>query len=67
SAMERDTEISWVRNERDWAERATVAGRRIDAGRMLPMLPAGVAGNGHSGNGHEAHAHAGNGHLPDSH
>ena len=67
SAMERDTEISWVRNERDWLERATVAGRWLDAGRMLPMLPAGVAGNGHSGNGHEAHAHAGNGHLPDSH
>ena len=65
--MERDTEISWVRNERDWLERATVAGRWLDAGRMLPMLPAGVAGNGHSGNGHEAHAHAGNGHLPDSH
>jgi formate dehydrogenase major subunit len=67
SAIERDTEISWVRNERDWLERATVAGRRLDAGRMLPMLPAGVAGNGHGGNGHAAHAHAGNGHAPDSH
>jgi formate dehydrogenase major subunit len=67
SAMERDTEITWVRNERDWLERATVAGRRLDTGRMLPMLPAGVAGNGHGGNGHAAHGHTGNGHQPDSH
>jgi formate dehydrogenase major subunit len=67
SAMERDTEISWVRKERDWLDRATAAGRRVDAGRMLPMLPAGVAGNGHGGNGHVARAHGGNGHQPDSH
>jgi len=52
SAMERDTEISWVRNERDWHERATVAGRRLDAGRMLPMLPPGVANNGHQPDSH---------------
>ncbi len=70
SAIERETEITWVRNERDWLERATVAGRRLDGGRMLPMLPAGVASNGHAGNGHAGNGHAGNagnGHLPDSH
>jgi predicted molibdopterin-dependent oxidoreductase YjgC len=60
SAMDRDTEISWIRKERDWLKRAEGAGRQIDAGRMLPMLPAGVSGNGH----HGANSHApGNGHA----
>ena len=60
SAMERDTEISYIRRERDWLERAEQQGRFLDTGRMLPVLPANVAGNGHSGNGH-AGAHDGNG------
>ncbi|HEY7023742.1 MAG TPA: FAD-dependent oxidoreductase [Candidatus Limnocylindrales bacterium] len=58
SAIDRDTEISFIRRERDWAVRASENGRLLDAGRMLPVLPANVAGNGHSnGNG----AHGGNG------
>jgi formate hydrogenlyase subunit 6/NADH:ubiquinone oxidoreductase subunit I len=57
SAIERDTEMTWVRHERDWAARAKSAGRQIDAGRMLPMLPAGVAGNGHAGNGQSGNGH----------
>ena len=43
SAMDRDTEISYVRRERDWAVRArrrTGAASRI--GRQLPMLPPGA-------------------------
>jgi len=60
SAMERDTEISYIRRERDWLERAEQQGRFLDTGRMLPVLPASVAGNGHNGNGH-ASAHGGNG------
>jgi ferredoxin len=60
SSIDRDTEISWIRAERDWLERASGEGRFIDAGRMLPVLPANVAGNGHSGNG-TGHAHGGNG------
>ena len=55
SAIERDTEITYVRHERDWLERAQQQGRFLDTGRMLPVLPASVAGNGHGGNGHEAH------------
>ena len=66
SAIERDTEMTWIQHERDWASRAIGAGRQIDAGRMLPMLPAGVAGNGkngHSGNGHGGNgSHADHGH-----
>ena len=52
----RHRDDSSVRKERDWLERASEQGRDLDPGRMLPMLPAGVAqrqsGNGHSGNGH---------------
>ncbi|MGI8929000.1 MAG: 4Fe-4S binding protein, partial [Candidatus Limnocylindrales bacterium] len=64
SSIDRDTEVSWIRKERDWVERARDQGRMIDAGRMLPLLPPGVtAGNGHGvGDGHN-HA-GGNGHGP---
>ena len=60
SSIDRDTEMTFIRNERDWLERAQNQGRFLDATRMLPVLPAsvsgsGAAGNGHAGNGHEAH------------
>jgi hypothetical protein len=62
SSIDRDTEITFIRKERDWLERAESQGRLLDTGRMLPVLPASVSGNGnghaHGGNGH---AHGGNG------
>jgi NADPH-dependent glutamate synthase beta subunit-like oxidoreductase/formate hydrogenlyase subunit 6/NADH:ubiquinone oxidoreductase subunit I/ferredoxin len=69
SAIGRDTEVSWVRKERDWLARAQEQGRMIDTGRMLPLLPPGMSGNGHvSGNGHgpsgNGHGPGGNGHSP---
>jgi formate dehydrogenase major subunit len=60
SSIDRDTEITFIRKERDWLERAESQGRLLDTGRMLPVLPANVAGNGHNGNGN-GHAHGGNG------
>jgi NADPH-dependent glutamate synthase beta subunit-like oxidoreductase/formate hydrogenlyase subunit 6/NADH:ubiquinone oxidoreductase subunit I/ferredoxin len=60
SAIDRDTEITYIRHERDWLERASAQGRLLDTGRMLPVLPASLAGNGHSGNGH-AGGQSGNG------
>jgi ferredoxin len=62
SAVERETEMTYVRKERDWADRARAEGRIVDKARMLPVLPASVAGgNGHgNGNGH-GHAN-GDGH-----
>ena len=52
SAMERDTEVSYIRRERDWLTRAQADGRDIPSARLLPMLPPSVSdqlGNGHSG------------------
>ncbi len=63
SAMDRDTELTYVRRERDWLERVQGAGRAIDPGRMLPMLPAGVQpGNGHRNGNGTGHSHDGTGH-----
>jgi ferredoxin len=66
SALDRDTELSYVRQERDWLARAQADGRSVPSGRMLPMLPPG-AGNGNgngnggapvAGGGHSGHLHA---------
>jgi formate dehydrogenase major subunit len=52
SAMERDTEISYVRRERDWLARAQADGRDVPRERLLPMLPASLAGNGAASGSH---------------
>jgi NADPH-dependent glutamate synthase beta subunit-like oxidoreductase/formate hydrogenlyase subunit 6/NADH:ubiquinone oxidoreductase subunit I/ferredoxin len=58
SAMDRDTELSYVRRERDWLERARAAGRGDSAARLLPMLPPGtLLGNGHANGRGNGHAH----------
>jgi hypothetical protein len=65
AAIERETEMSYIRRERDWAERALAEGRILDSSRVLPVLPPSLArgngnGNGNgTGNGH--HHGSGNG------
>ena len=44
--IERETEISYIRKERDWAERAAAEGRLVRPSRLLPMLPASLAPGG---------------------
>jgi formate dehydrogenase major subunit len=72
AAINRETEVTYIRREADWATRAAAEGRLIDAGRLLPVLPATVGGvptrgdNGHDGNGHggllgDGHGHGGAG------
>jgi ferredoxin len=65
AAIDRETEVTYIRRERDWATRAAAAGRSVDSARMLPVLPATIAGvrtGGARGNGH-GHGHDdGNGH-----
>ena len=62
AAIDRETEVTYIRRERDWATRAAAEGRFVDNARMLPVLPVtigGLPGNGH-GNGH-GHAHGSGG------
>jgi formate dehydrogenase major subunit len=71
--VEMETEVTYIRRERDWAARAAAEGRIIDPGRLLPVLPASIAeqiaagagGNGHgngNGQGHgDGHAHGATG------
>ena len=71
AAVERETEMSYIRRERDWAERARAEGRLLDRSRLLPVLPASLAngdgnGNGHAnGNGHGNGSANGSGHAHD--
>ena len=58
--LDRETEVTYIRKERDWAERARAEGRLLEPTRLLPVLPPSIAaGNGH-GHGH-GHGHAGSG------
>jgi ferredoxin len=61
--VERETEVTYIRRERDWLERARADGRLIEPTRLLPVLPASIAANGHDGNGRDGHGLAGNGHA----
>ncbi len=62
SSIERDTELSYVRRERDWLSRAQAAGRDVPAARLLPMLPPGAA-TGAPANGHGPRAGSGGTHA----
>jgi ferredoxin len=57
SAVDRETEVSYIRKERDWVARAAAQGRLIQSDRLLPVLPASITGDGNgAGNGH-GHGH----------
>jgi NADPH-dependent glutamate synthase beta subunit-like oxidoreductase/formate hydrogenlyase subunit 6/NADH:ubiquinone oxidoreductase subunit I/ferredoxin len=42
--VERETEVTYIRRERDWLAHAIAEGRLRDPGEMLPELPASLAG-----------------------
>ncbi len=52
AAVDMETEMTYIRRERDWAERAAADGRIVDNTRMLPMLPPTITGIPANGNGH---------------
>ena len=56
SAIEHPTEASYIQRERDWLSRAQAAGRPLDPGKTLPVLPAALGNGPHraNGNGHAA-------------
>jgi formate dehydrogenase major subunit len=59
AAVDRETEMTYVRRERDWAERARASGRDVGS-RMLPVLPASIVATVGGGNGHAAAKRTGN-------
>jgi len=59
--VERETEMSYIRRERDWAERARAEGRLLDSSRMLPVLPPSLVGGNGNGNGNGHQHGSGNG------
>jgi formate dehydrogenase major subunit len=63
--IDRETEVTYIRRERDWFARATAEGRVVDSARLLPVLPAALAGVPAPGNGNGHARGDGHGHgLP---
>jgi hypothetical protein len=60
--VDRETEVTYIRKERDWLQRAIEAGRFVPSDRLLTVLPATLSRNGDSGNGHGDNGHGGHGH-----
>jgi NADPH-dependent glutamate synthase beta subunit-like oxidoreductase/formate hydrogenlyase subunit 6/NADH:ubiquinone oxidoreductase subunit I/ferredoxin len=50
ASIDRETEVTYIRRERDWLQRAVEEGRFVDRARLLPVLPPSIATNG-DGNG----------------
>jgi len=48
--IDRETEVTYIRKERDWMQRAIDDGRFIESSRVLKVLPARLSANG-GGNG----------------
>jgi NADH-quinone oxidoreductase subunit I len=62
--VDRETEVTYIRKERDWLQRAIEAGRFVPSDRLLTVLPATLSrdgGNGDGGNGHGGHGHGAHG------
>jgi ferredoxin len=64
--VDRETEVTYIRRERDWLQRAMDQGRFVQSDRLLTVLPTSLSrlgpGSG-NGNGHgDGHAHGGDGH-----
>ncbi|TAL11993.1 MAG: 4Fe-4S dicluster domain-containing protein [Chloroflexota bacterium] len=51
ASIDRETEVTYIRRERDWLQRAVEEGRFVDRAKLLPMLPASVTATGGNGNG----------------
>ena len=59
AAIDRETEGTYIRRDREWRDKAASSGRLVPASRHLPVLPASVAAQlGAGGNGHD-NGHAG--------
>ncbi len=64
ASIDRETEVTYIRRERDWLQRAVEEGRFVDRAKLLPVLPASVGSAGPGGNGNGS-ALIGSGHGHD--
>ncbi|MEO8469675.1 MAG: FAD-dependent oxidoreductase [Chloroflexota bacterium] len=51
ASIDRETEVTYIRRERDWLQRAVEEGRFVDRAKLLPMLPASVTSTNGNGGG----------------
>ena len=51
ASIDRETEVTYIRRERDWLQRAVEEGRFVDRAKLLPMLPASVTSTNGQGGG----------------
>ncbi|MEO5918110.1 MAG: FAD-dependent oxidoreductase, partial [Candidatus Limnocylindrales bacterium] len=49
ASIDRETDVTYIRRERDWLQRAVEEGRFVDRAKLLPVLPASVASSGGNG------------------
>src|SRR4051795_11865897 len=49
SAIDKETEVTYVRRERDWLQRAIESGRFTESSKLLPVLSSTLDGRGHHG------------------
>jgi formate dehydrogenase major subunit len=59
--IDRETEVTYIRKERDWLQRAIEGGRYIEGGRVLKVLPARLSSSASDGGGSHAGGGAGDG------
>ena len=52
AGIDRETEVTYIRREQTWRDRAAASGQLVGAGRQLPVLPASVAAQLSAGTGH---------------
>ncbi|HEX2626704.1 MAG TPA: 4Fe-4S binding protein, partial [Candidatus Limnocylindrales bacterium] len=63
--VDRETEVTYIRKERDWLQRAMEAGRYVPSDRLLTVLPAslsrpsGPTGGSNGAGGSQAESHGG--------
>ncbi len=53
ASIDRETEVTYIRREQDWVERARAEGRLPDPARLLPVLPPSLTAGDAGGNGHQ--------------
>src|SRR5215218_6707354 len=59
--IDRETEVTYIRKERDWLQRAIESGRFTESSKLLPVLSSTLGGVGHHGVGGEGHLELGSG------